>query len=54
MVGHGTGILNERVELEGVLRLLELDILAFLDVQQLGYGHLSSADYLLCCYTYIR
>ena len=39
MVGHGTGVLDLRVELEGVLRLLELDILAFLDVQQFGYGH---------------
>ena len=39
MVGHGAGVLGERVELEGVLRLLELDILAFFGVQQLGYGH---------------
>ena len=49
MVGHGTGVLDERVEFEGVLRLLELDILAFLGVQQIGHGHLSSMDYLLCC-----
>lgn len=54
MIGHGAGVLDERVEFEGVLRLLELDILALLGVQQFGYGHLSSMDYLLCCYTSIR
>ena len=42
MVGHGAGVLGESVELVGVLRLLELDILAFLVVQQFGYGYLSS------------
>ena len=42
MVGHGTGVLDERVEFEGVLRLLELNVLAFLGVQQFGYGYLSS------------
>lgn len=42
MVGHGTGVLDERVEFEGVLRLLELDILAFFGLQQFGYGYLSS------------
>ena len=36
MVGHGAGVLDERVELEGILRLF--------GVQQLGYGHLSSVD----------
>lgn len=41
-IGHGTGVLGEIVELVGVLRLLELNFLAFLGVQQFGYGYLSS------------
>lgn len=41
-IGHGAGVLGEIVELVGVLRLLEFDILAFLGVQQFGYGYLSS------------
>lgn len=43
-IGHGAGVLDERVELEGVLRLLELDILVFFGLQQFGYGYLSSVD----------
>ena len=48
-IGHGTGVLDERVELEGVLRLLDLDILAVFGIQQLGYDHPSSVGglYLL-------
>ncbi len=36
MIGHGAGALDERVKLEGILRLF--------GVQQLGYGHLPSVD----------
>lgn len=55
MVGHGAGVLDERVELEGIPRLLELDILAFFGVQQFGYSHLSSVDGLSSfAYTSIR
>ena len=53
-IGQGIGVLDEIAELVGVLRLLELDILALLGVQQFGYSHLSSVDYLLCCYTSIK
>ena len=41
-IGHVTGVLGEIVELVGVLRLLELDVLALRGVQQFGYGYLSS------------
>jgi len=42
MVGHGAGVLDERAQFKGVLRLLELDKLAFFGVQQFGYCHLSA------------